>query len=77
MRKGRGEIAMEWKLCGLKLWSEVLLEVHFPWLHVKKEYLISESPQAVSLEVNSKPGFAFVGHGVAGSWLLEATGCAK
>lgn len=29
---GKGEIAMEWKLCGLKLWSEVLLEVHFSWL---------------------------------------------
>lgn len=50
---------MEWKLCGLKLWSEILLEVRFSWLHVKKEYLMSKSSQAVNLEVSSKPEFAF------------------
>lgn len=50
---------MEWKLCGLKLWSEILLEVHFSWLNIKKEYLISKSSQAVNLEVSSKPEFVF------------------
>lgn len=59
MRRGKGEVALEWKLCGLELRSEILLEGHLSWLDVKKEYLISKSSQAVNLEVSSKPEFAF------------------
>lgn len=29
--KAKGN-SLVWKLCGRKLWSEILLEVHFSWL---------------------------------------------